>query len=672
MLAVLTNSLLRDATTPFSGVLLCLSADDPWESGRKLRGGALAMTVRESYGRDASEMGATARAGIADGQVPIILPDLSGSRSAGPIGFEAVESAFAGDPVEGTCIVLVAYEDLYAAATAGFRAACLAVARVEAVVAAPTVKLLHGAHDAVGSSALVRFRTRADTRASAAVAEMPDHVDPELFTEDFRALLRSRGAPTAYGAWASSVGSGREPWTLTFHAPKTTKLWRALRAASDVVPLGSVLDATDGPNDAVVTVIVGLDAPSLRVGVIGDTLAPGETSVFLKPVTDATAFEVRHAIRFLSSSTVSRQLSNLQAPDAIALVSHLALPMPAADLQMLITSLDRAVADMTRWGEEISSVGDLFFADSDFDAATRRVRSAGLRMSQRYTAAQSMESVGPRISATFPWPLALGWHEMERCGEGSLDRYVRALELSEAACAYVAVIAIMALRAAAVTLAATDDLAKRCASGHAITFSDWNEVLREACAGKVRGSLGASHPIPDLDRLFDADTFNDAVRRLVRKRNAQSHGKGPKDRELLDDIPAVEGDLRTLVNHLEFVATYDLVVVDEARTDVYTGSTEFVYRKLMGALPSGLRESGVTDDETPEAGSLHLVDRRGRFILLRPLLVYARCEPCHGDRTFVVDGAPDAGSLLFKGLAHSHEKSLTAQAPAFAALGWLT
>jgi hypothetical protein len=565
----------------------------------------------------------------------------------------------------------VCYADLYAAAAADIRAACLKVASVEAVVVAPTVQLLPSAIDPVGSSALVRLSNPSQSPSSVLVAEMPAHAELEEFLDDLLNLLASRGAPTKYGVRARGLGSGREPWTLTFHSPKTTKMWRALGAESDVVPLGSILEVADAPAEAVVTVIVDREHRSCRISNPSDATRAEETAIALRPVAESSAFEVRHAIRFLSSMAAVDQLSRLEAPDEVALLSHLALPMPAADLQSLITGLDPAVADLSGWADEISSIGDLFFTDSSFDVAARRVRSVALRMSQRYSTARAMDGVGPRISASFPWPLALGWHEMARCGPSSLDRYVRALELAEAVSAYVAVMAIMSLRSTPVTLAATNDLSSRFASGHALTFSDWNEVLREASASKVKRILGASHPVPDLDRLFDSQSFEDAIRRLVRKRNAQAHGKGPKDRELSDDIPIVERDLQTLVTHLEFVTTYDLVLVEEARTDAYTARTEFVYRRLMGALPAGLRESGVADEEQPEAGSLHLTDRDGRLVLLRPLLAFANCDGCHGDRAFVVDGAPDGDSVLFKGLAHSHEKTLAEQATALAAIGWL-
>lgn len=642
-------------------VVVCLPVESESDLPKQIVRDA-SLAVVEAYFEDLNEIPALCQRALLSGDLMVLVTD--GSAEAAATAINECSRALAEVDAPTRAVVTAPYEVLYRSEMSDIREAALG--RVEAVITADREVLL-GRSGQRGSAALIVLQGGRQP-ASVALWDAPGGLHDD-YARDLRTLLESRGQPTKYGVRCRSIRRGREPWTLAFWAPGYASTARRLERIGDVVPLAAVVDVGAGQAPPVGYLEVGPCGSTLRLLDEGEEPSHQALGLFACPGT--RAFEVQHVLAFLRSGKAEAQMDEISAPSAAARISQIAVPMPSKDLQEAIERLGSAAVRMRAWSEEAALLSGEFFSSDEIGEAERRVRRAALRLGQRYRAALSMESTAQRVVATFPSPLALAWYQMAESPQGSVERYVWLLECVEALVSFGAVVMAMVLRDNNVELGSLADLRNRCRSGHSLTLGDWLNVLREASSARTAKVLGAVHPLPDLDAVFEQYALEDKVRRIIERRNAQAHGRGPKGWEVEGECASLEQEVVEVFDALEGIAAYDLVRVERAWVDAYMDRCAYSYRALTGALPSGEEERATVVGEVLEEGSVYATDRAGHLHLLRPLFLVRICQECHGERGFLFDGLAENGAPRFTGVGHSHSQIVRGQTRALATLGWI-
>jgi hypothetical protein len=223
-------------------------------------------------------------------------------------------------------------------------------------------------------------------------------------------------------------------------------------------------------------------------------------------------------------------------------------------------------------------------------------------------------------------------------------------------------LALVLAREAAIELGHNKNIRASLATGKSGPgFGDWLAVLLEVRDSRAIRKLPETQPLNELRSLLASPEAEEAARRLMACRNAQSHLRRVDPMDLPHALESARGDLTKLMKSASILADLPLLHITSTRWDSLQGRTTVGYRELMGdhpVVPTRIMEYNANDVEDD---SLYIMDGQRQLHLLRPFLIGRVCSTCRNWSTFHVDRAPRE-TVTLKSLEHGHtldEASLT-------------
>jgi hypothetical protein len=404
-------------------------------------------------------------------------------------------------------------------------------------------------------------------------------------------------------------------------------------------------------------------------------LAAGRGVIILRPK-DHSTLDVDFLVLYLRSDAAMRYLQAQGFSIQITIPVLRKLPVPVMD-EMLSTAL-RHLRDAARRFEEwkvqadraISSLFDISSAEN----ARLHLLSTGRKVRQRQRAAEQVDEFDYRVRTRFPHPVAYRWRTVA-AAKPDLEGYVHVLECAEVTACYLASVAILMARALDVNIGHINNIAKKLSQRNdATTFGDWVTILQEVRDSKALKKVSTLVPFYEVTRFLDDSEVYEALQKLQQKRNAQSHGKGPKgDSRISQEFYESRILLELLLKSVEFLSEYPLLYIELIRRDSLLQITKYSYRELMGDHPLvPISHDGEVDTSEIELNALYLVDRSGELYLLRPVLIHRECPVCGRWTTFHLDAYKQTDDLcILKGLQHGHTLTDSSISGAFRHIGLL-
>jgi hypothetical protein len=317
------------------------------------------------------------------------------------------------------------------------------------------------------------------------------------------------------------------------------------------------------------------------------------------------------------------------------------VPVPVQDeeLSAALRDLRRASKALGEWQDEAkAALQSLFSFESAKDARTH-ILTTGRRVRQRERTARQVDDLSYRLRVGLPHPLAYRWRIAETA-EPTLEGYREVLECAEVTTCYLAMIALVLMRA--VDPSQSPAYVRRTLAPRLIerksgtNFGDWWSILMEVAENKnLRTVIGI--PFYEVARFLGQGPSAEALARLKERRNDDSHGRGPRGDEVAQLLEESQADLKVVLEAAEFLAEYSLRVIESTKRDTLAGLTHYNYRQLMGDHAIVPVLEGEATSAELEASSLYLVDRTNEPHLLRPFLTRRLCPKCGGWETFFLE-----------------------------------
>lgn len=397
--------------------------------------------------------------------------------------------------------------------------------------------------------------------------------------------------------------------------------------------------------------IIGLgDVVRLPVVEITEEMLPlvaAHSVIVLRPEKPMSSEERDVLLAYLRSSQAFEflQAQGIGINLDYKVLQNLPVPVPDETLILSIRSLNQASQQFASWRAEIEQERDRLFTTFEEYAPVKEARSnllsVGRLMRQRLEAASMVSDFRHRIRTQFPHPLAYRWRVVES-SKPNLNGYIQVLECAEVAACYLALVAIvLATGVSECEIKWLSEMSKRLAGKNprGTNFGDWVAILREVRDAKCFRRIDELVPFYEVLHFLNDSTVDSALQRLKDWRDAQSHGRGPKDEtpEVASKFEESLKDLETLLGASEFLAEYHLRYIERTQYDTIQRIMRYDYRNLIGDHPLVQLQNGETSMNELEAGSLYLVDRTGALRLLRPFLTRRYCEKCGSTETFYLD-----------------------------------
>ena len=402
------------------------------------------------------------------------------------------------------------------------------------------------------------------------------------------------------------------------------------------------------PSQHLVTALINEDMLPLAVnnGVI--VLRP-KPEINLDPEFLAAYLRSDHVVHSLRAQGIAQRLYGRSLADV-------QVPMQDEELAEVMQDLRHAAHTLGAWQEEArAAIRSLFSYESAKDARAYLLAS-GRRVRQRERAALQVDDLSYRLRTGLPHPLAYRWR-MAETAPSTLEGYLAVLECAEAAICYLALAALVLMRAVEETVPYLSTLVPRLSDPErksGTNFGDWLAIVRDV-NGRRKLKEAGNVPFYQVARFLDDAAVNDALSVLKNNRDDQAHGRGPHGTELEAKFTESQQALSTLFEALEFLSEYSLRYVETTNRDTLSGVTHYRFRELMGDHPLVATLEAETSTAELEAESLYLMDRTGELYLLRPYLVRAQCPQCGGWESYYLDRYDArSGCCTLKSLEKGH------------------
>lgn len=425
-------------------------------------------------------------------------------------------------------------------------------------------------------------------------------------------------------------------------------------------------------------VIRGIVGPELvlnpvRIGEGTPPMVPAESVIAMRPIGTLDDFDVQLIVRFLGSRAAKPFLraGAVRIHLTREVLSQLPVPIADAPLKQSLRELTESAVEVAKWQHESNIALDEIFSFASIKEARPKLLSVGRRLHQRIRVATAIEDPAVRIRTSLPHPIAFRWRTVEATAS-DLEGYLHVLEAAEVAVCFLAQLSMIAAKDFGVELGAARQLAEKLMSrGHGTTMGDWVAIFRELRTRKEFRRVETDSSFYELIKSVPVDSPEEqALARLVERRNDIAHQRGPRGGEVSRQFESAKEELQRFLLSIEFLSDYPLRFVERSRRDVLSGEMTLHVRDLMGdhpLVPMSEKRFKAFDVEE----SLYWVDRAGRHYLLRPYLSRRECPTCHTASTFFLDSiARDGRSSQLKTLEHGHSL-MTDDVDAFRRVGFL-
>ena len=336
------------------------------------------------------------------------------------------------------------------------------------------------------------------------------------------------------------------------------------------------------------------------------------------------------------------------------------IPLPDSDLKIAVRDINNSIEKFGHWKKDAIRRRNILFEFNSLAVMREEVLNSGRMSRLRVSAAESVDDLSYRIRTQYPHPVANRWRTVEMGQEG-LESYVELLESAEVLAFYLACMAMVQAESMPDTeLAYMTQICSRLKKGGenslGTSMGDWLAIIREVSSSKKWRSKASDTFFPEIVTFIEKNPEADkALQRVSKARNDQSHGRGPKGKQVSIDFAKVYPDVEYLHGATEFISEYPLRLIEETKRDSMRKITRYRYRDLMGDhLLTPLR-NGESDDAELEAGSLYLADRTGCLHRVRPFITKRGCPECGRQSLMYLDRFDaNTNNCILKGLDHSH------------------
>ncbi|MEU7985275.1 hypothetical protein AB0B56_10465 [Streptosporangium canum] len=452
------------------------------------------------------------------------------------------------------------------------------------------------------------------------------------------------------------------------------------REGDIVFDLFESIDATGKrslkPGDLIMREIYRDTQNGLLVASVPDmqkTLIPAHYTLVLRPREDLPPGGIEFIAAYLRSGYADTilGLESGQLHISLRRLLELPVPQPNAAMRQAIADLRYAADLFLRWRNESLTVVRQIFDEQDLDRAQSRAISVGRRVRQRASAAASLDDLGTRLRARLPYPLAVRWRRVEASRPDGAG-YDEILGSAEALLCFCAIVGWLMARYSGIDIPYLQNIRQRFkTTGHGMNFGDWVSILGNLASRRNRHRISSDTPFRDVIELLSDKEIDRARRELKSRRDGSAHGRRPEPGEISDVYSSLRADLEVLFAGAEWLSEYSLRLVIETRWDSLAGVAEVTYRELMGDH-AVVPESSQRLDEILETGSLYLVDRLGRYHLLRPLMHAGICPTCRRLAVFVFDRWHASSDVAeYRALDHGHTLEVPGAADALRSVGFL-
>jgi hypothetical protein len=532
-------------------------------------------------------------------------------------------------------------------------------------------------------------------------------------TEDFRRLLTQPGGKTAFGFVLRDGLPVGEPWNYDAYHPDLARRRSDLGQLGKVQTLGDLVEievgtppamnrpqAADGDNGREVILLkarqIGENGQimieeSTDRSVVGperilrsgdiciranygnpqrlicgelpeglEEMAASHSVIVLRPRSSLDSREKDFLLAYLRSSAC---LTFLKAHGfTMSLRPRMLenLPVPIADqgLQHAVEHLGNAATQFRTWADELEAARGMLFDSESIKNARLNALSAGRLGKQRHEAAVLVSDFAHRVRTRFPHPIAYRWRTVE-AQQPDMEGYVHVLECAETTITYLAVMALILAKSAGKTVGKVADMAEKFSTtGHGTCMGDWAAILQEAKGARFSKDLPETTPFIEITKFQESKKVEDAIGKLSKWRNEQSHQSGPKGPEVPIMFEKAKAELGIMLDALDFLTDYPLYYIVGTKRDSLLRVTRYEFRQMMGDHALVPVSQGISDDTEIEKDSLYLADRAGNLHLLRPLLIGRHCPECQTWSSFFLNSAktgPNACEITMKSMEHGHK-----------------
>jgi hypothetical protein len=435
------------------------------------------------------------------------------------------------------------------------------------------------------------------------------------------------------------------------------------------------------PGDVCIRAIIGIPTLPFKLHVAMITknmpkLMASHSVIVLRPKSSVTGKQKTILLSYLRSTIAARLLAaELTGVQLYAsLLMELPVPSPDEALVQALESLEEAAHYFDSLKQEaLTSVDSLFSLTSVKDSRLK-ILSAGRISRQRKVSAELVDDFHYRVRTRFPHPIAYRWRTIETAHH-DLERYTQVLECTEVILSYLAFMAIaLAQSTPDVEIKHLKQMSDRLViKGHGTSMGDWTAVLREVRDSKAFRTLPDSAPFYEVLEFLKFQNVDEAVQKLMRRRNDFAHNRGPKGSAVVNAFNESIQELETLLRAVEFTSEYPLRYIESTHWDSFKGTNTVTYRDLTGDHPLSPLNKTTLKNRDIELNSLYLIDRVGVFHLLRPHLTRSQCPDCGNWSTFFLDQYDAQKDICtLKSLERGHTRSDADLADAFRHVGLLS
>jgi len=367
----------------------------------------------------------------------------------------------------------------------------------------------------------------------------------------------------------------------------------------------------------------------------------GHHLMILRPIKNLSKDDLRIIIEYLRSDLAKEWIRvNCSGFHLYAsLIRNMPIPLIDESFRVAIKSLQEAKEEFEEWSLQgnygIRSLFEIeYSSDRKFELLKR-----GRILRQRLRAAKEVDKLSYRIRNLFPYPISYRWRKVE-ASKPDREGFKNILNCFEVLFVYLSILSMVSSRnTEGIQIKKVSEIAKRLSSGRksGISLGDWIGLVRECNEKDLSGKKTDWIPFQELFFFLKVNESSEAVNALHKKRNDEAHGRGPSANEIEIFFHEAKEELQLVLKHAEFLSEYKFMHLESTKWDSVENINTYNYRKLMGDHPLVPIETGYSDDNQLEAGSLYVQDRNNKLHLLRPFLTRRNCKVCGRSAIFYLD-----------------------------------
>jgi hypothetical protein len=354
-------------------------------------------------------------------------------------------------------------------------------------------------------------------------------------------------------------------------------------------------------------------------------------------------------------------------------LAELIVPVPGPEIAAALDALRDSQQALLDCAAQIGAKRERLFAAESYAEAIPSLLEAARVAADQTEAARFAITFDFLVRERFPHPIALRREQLLQLPHGS-DRLAQTLECAEHFVAYLALVALC--DRTALGLGSVAELLSSMSGMLALDFGKTIGLLDNMVARYRKHPNALLLGFPELASLapLNADRSSDwhialSGMQKVRNDHAHLHRLPADDQQRASRLASAHLD--SILRRCDFLTATPLVHVLDYGLHSLSGERHAEFAYLTGVSTAFRRERRRVQEEVPRE-AVGVLDRRGRFRSLAPLIVRRPCETCRHAETFIFNRLrDDVVTFVAMETGHPHDDPALA-APVRRALGAAT